>query len=475
MDTGPTGTTGSRVERGLTLRGEIRKLASLALPVALTQVGYMLFGVVDLMMVGRVGTAEIAACQLGNTWVAGTLLLGVGLVYGMGPIVSQAHGSGDSARVGRTLHRGILLALMASVPVSLLFLVTEEVLVLTGQDPQLAALAERYAVVQIPSVPCFLVFTALREYLQGREIVKPALVIVLVANALNAFANWAFVFGNAGAPELGLVGSGIATSLTRGSMVVALWAWIVVAGLQRDAWVPWTRASFRLGGLSECLSHGVPVAIQMGLEVWAFQIATLIAGWLGTTQLAAHGIVLNMASTSFMIPLGISFGATTRVGNLIGAGDHQGAQRAAWVALAMGAAAMAIPAVLFLVFREELPRVYTPEAPVLAAAAAILPIAAAFQVFDGTQVVGCGVLRGMGRTRPAVVFNLIGYYALALPLAWWLALERGTGLPGVWWGLSLGLACVAFLLVYWIRAFGPAHEARVGATRLQRDTPGTGV
>ena len=138
-----TESTTPRVDRDLTLRGEIRKLASLALPVALTQLGYMLFGVVDLMMVGRVGTAEIAACQLGNTWIFGTLLFGIGVVYGMGPIVSQAHGAGDGDRAGRTLQRGIVLALLASVPVSILFLLTQEALVLAGQDPELAALAER--------------------------------------------------------------------------------------------------------------------------------------------------------------------------------------------------------------------------------------------------------------------------------------------------------------------------------------------
>jgi MATE family multidrug resistance protein len=141
----------------------------------------------------------------------------------------------------------------------------------------------------------------------------------------------------------------------------------------------------------------------------------------------------------------------------------------------MGAAAMAVPALLFLLLREELPRLYTDEANVVAAAAVILPVAAAFQVFDGTQVVGCGVLRGMGRTRPAVVFNLIGYYLLAIPLAWWLAFRAEVGLSGIWWGLSLGLASVALLLVLWIRAFGPAHRSGGYVRELQGDTPEVGA
>jgi MATE family multidrug resistance protein len=164
-----------------------------------------------------------------------------------------------------------------------------------------------------------------------------------------------------------------------------------------------------------------------------------------------------MAALAFMIPLGISLAAVTRVGNLLGARRSEDAQRAAWVALALGAGVMSASAVLFVVFRRELPRLYTPDAGVVALCASILPIAAAFQIFDGTQVVGCGVLRGMGRTRPAAVFNLISYWLVGIPLGAWLALPMGWGLAGVWWGLCIGLASVAALLVAFIRWRGPAR------------------
>ncbi len=448
------------------LRGELARLASLALPVVITQVGFMLFGVVDLMMVGHLGEAAIAATSLGNTWTTGTLLVGIGIVYGMDPIITRAHGAGDGARAGLALQRGVILALLVSVPVSLSWSATEGALILLGQDPELAALAQRYVSVQIPSAPCFLVFTALRQYLQGRAITLPALVVVSAANGINAFANWVIVYGNLGAPALGVVGSGIATSITRGSMLFALAAWIAFGRLSAGAWVPWSRASFARAGLLECLGHGLPVALMMGLEVWAFQIATIMSGWLGATELAAHGVALNLASLAFMVPLGISFGATTRVGNLLGAGDPGGAQRAAWAAFALGAGAMALFALAFVALRDVLPTCYTSEPGVLAAAAAILPIAGAFQVFDGVQVVGCGILRGMGRTRPVALFNLIGYYALALPMGWWLAFRTDAGLAGIWWGLALGLAFVALVLVAWIRVRGPASETPLDATRF---------
>jgi MATE family multidrug resistance protein len=190
-------------------------------------------------------------------------------------------------------------------------------------------------------------------------------------------------------------------------------------------------------------------------------VATLMAGLLGELGLAAHTVVLNLASLSFMVPLGLSIATVTRVGNLIGAGNPQAAQRAAWVALGLGALTMSAFSLSFVLGRHWLPTWYTAQPDVIALAAVTLPIAAAFQLFDGVQVVGGGVLRGMGRTRPAAVFNLVGYYALAMPFGWWLAFERGLGLPGVWWGLASGLASVAVLLVLWISRRGPSTASRV--------------
>jgi MATE family multidrug resistance protein len=212
----------------------------------------------------------------------------------------------------------------------------------------------------------------------------------------------------------------------------------------------------------------------MGLEVWAFEIATLFSGRLGTVELGAHVVVLTLASLTFMVPLGISMGAVTRVGNLIGEGRRDLAQVASWMALVLGASAMAVAAVLFVLLRGVLPRVYTEDSAVIAAAASILPVAAAFQIFDGTQVVGTGILRAMGRTRPAAAFNLVGYYGLALPLAYWLAFRGGFGLPGIWWGLVLGLAAIAVMLVIWVWRRGPAHVAstvRLDAPREQPANP----
>jgi len=437
------------------LRAEVRKMLALGLPVAGTQVSTMLIGVVDAILVGHVGVEAMAAAALANVWIWATFMFAQGVLMGLDPIVAQAHGAGDGERAGRALHSGVAMALLLSVALSLLWLATERVLVVSGQDPELARRAHVYTIVQIPSIPFFLVYTAVRQYLQGREYVRPALFVILGANVLNVLFGWSLIFGHLGLPGLGLVGAGISACLTRVASGVGLVALVGWLGLQRGAWVPVGRDSLRSSGLRELAAFGLPVAVQVSLESWAFSGAALLVGHLGATALAAHTIALNLASLSFMMPLGISQGAATRVGNLLGARQPAAAQRAAWVSLALGAGVMGLAALAFVALREWLPRLFTPDLAVISACAAILPIAAAFQVFDGTQVVGCGILRGMGRVRPAAAFNLIGYWLIGLPLGGWLALRGGYGLAGLWWGLALGLALVATSLVVFVALRGP--------------------
>ena len=240
-------------------------------------------------------------------------------------------------------------------------------------------------------------------------------------------------------------------------MLFGLLAVIRKYRLQRGATTVVDLTRLRLKGLSEIFRLGLPVALMLALEYWAFAISTLWAGWLGEAELAAHSIALNLASITYMVPLGIGLGASARVGNLIGAGEPRGAQRAAWVAFGLGGGVMACFALLFIAGRSVIPLWFTGDATVVALASTLLPIVAAFELFDGLQVVGSGILRGMGRTRPAALFNLVGYYALGLPLAAWLGRPQRLGLVGIWWGLALGLAVVAGLSVAWVALRGPAR------------------
>jgi len=443
------------------VRAEIRRITELALPVMAAQVGSMAMGTVDILMVGRVGVEALAAASVANAWIFATLLMGQGLMHGMDPLVSQAHGAGRGDHAALALQRSLLIVVVASFPLGVLWTNTANVLLWTGQDPVIAALAHEYTIVQIPTAWGFLVFVALRQYLLGREIMRPAMWVVGIANLVNFALNWVLIFGGLGIPALGLYGAGIATSITRVFLALGLWLWILRFRLHEGAWVPWSRAVFDRRELVFLLRLGVPVALQMSLEIWAFSAATLLAGRLGAVAVAAHAVALNLAALSFMLPLGISQGAVTRVGNLIGAGELERAQTAGWVSMALGAGVMSFSAVGFVLARTALPALYTSDGAVIAVCATILPIAGAFQIFDGTQVVGCGVLRGMGRTAPAAVFNFLAYWVLGLPVGAWLAFEGPRlGLAGIWWGLCMGLGVIAGLLIVWIAYRGPARAAR---------------
>ncbi len=439
-------------------RGELGKVTALAVPVVIAQVGGMLLGTVDTMMVGRIGEQALAAAAIGNAWFYAILLMGQGVIHGIDPIVTQAHGARDGRATALALQRGLVIALLLSVPLVAVLCLTEDVLLLAGQDPELAAAAHRYVVVQTPSLPLYLAFVALRQYLQGRELMRPGMWVMAIANVFNVGFNWILIFGGLGIPALGLLGAGIATSLTRAVMLLLLIGLVLQLRLHSGAWMPWSRRALAPTALMSVWRTGWPVAVQMSLEIWAFSLGTLVAGTIGATAVAAHAIVLNLASLSFMMALGISQGVVTRVGNLIGAGQPERAQRAAWAGIGLGASVMTIAGVLFFVLRHWLPRLYTPEEGIVAVCSSILPIAAAFQIFDGTQAVGCGVMRGMGRTLPAAAFNLLGYWVVGLPVGAWLALQAGWGLAGIWWGFVLGLAVVAVSLVLWIAWRGPAHS-----------------
>jgi len=444
---------------------EFNTLARLAAPVAIAQLGSMLMGTVDILMLGRVGKDALAAAGIGNAFLYAVLLMGQGVIHGIDPLVSQAHGAGDGKSAALAMQRGVVVALIMSAPLAVLLGFTEEILILAGQQPDLAAAAGSYLAVQIPSLPFFLVFLALRQYLQGRELMRPGMWVMGIANVLNVGFNTVLIFGGLGIPALGLLGAGMATCLSRMVTLLLLVGWVWHFRLHEGAWVPWSRKALTPLALFSIWKTGWPVAMQMSLEVWAFSVGTLIAGTINATALAAHTIVMNLASLSFMMALGVSQGVVTRVGNLIGAGEPARAQRAAWVGVSLGAGVMSLAGAAFFLLRDWLPTLYTSEMTLVAACSSILPIAAAFQIFDGTQAIGCGVLRGMGRTLPAAGFNLLGYWVFGLPVGWWLVKHGGFGLAGIWWGYVLGLVVVALSLVGWIAIRGPAHAGALPRVR----------
>jgi MATE family multidrug resistance protein len=447
-------------------RRELGALWRLAWPLVVTQVAFMMLGVVDALLLGRLSVAALDAVALANMWGWATLSLGMGAVMGMDPLVSQAFGDGDDEAAALALQRGLVVAGLVSFPVALGWACTGPALLALGQDPEIARLAQSYNVLRAPSVPFLLAFTALRSWLAGRNLVAPAMWVAGAVNVVNAFFGWALIFGKVGFPRLELVGAALVASLVAAAQPLALVGVVRLGGLHRGAWRAWDRRSIERSGLVQILRLGFPIGLQLSFEGSAWSLAAMMAGWLGVAALAGHTIVLNMIALWFQVPLGIALAAGVRVGNLLGAADLAGARLAGSVALSLGAGVMLIAAAAFVLFRTELPLLFTSDTEVVALAALILPIAGAFQIFDGTQVVAGGILRGAGRTHAPALANLLGYYTLALPLGVWLGSPGQLGLAGIWWALLVGLVIVSGLMLFWLRRSSrlPLAELRVAAT-----------
>lgn len=426
------------------LRAEIEAVVRLATPVVLVQLGMMLLGIVDTMMLGRLSGEALAAGSLGNTVTFAVGIGGMGLLMALDPLVAQAYGAQDHARVATHFERGTVLALALTVPMSLVMWYAEPALILARQKPELAADASIYLRYLVPGNAAFLLFVVFRQTIQAMSVVWPAVLAMAVANVFNVVANYALVFGHFGFPALGLVGSAIATTVSR---------WVMCLGVLVASWrilSPYWRG-VRFSALdprryTEMLGLGLPIALHISLEMWIFAAVGLMMGSLGAIELAGHQIALNLASLSFMVPLGISAAAATRVGNAIGRRDQVGAQRSATVCLTLGAAVMGGFGLLFYLLPWPLARAFTPEADVLAVAVILLPIAAIFQVADGVQVVASGILRGTADTRIPAVIALVGFWIIGLPLGMLLGFRLAWGPPGLWWGLTAGLSSVALLL-----------------------------
>jgi MATE family multidrug resistance protein len=439
-------------QRPSDLGEELRALLAIAIPVVLSELGWMTMTIVDLIMVGRLGPDAIGAVGLGNAIYYAPSLFGIGVLLGLDTLVSQSWGAGRFDDCHRSLAQGMYVALAFTPLLMLSMLVAARLFTGHGVDPTVAGLSRSYVDLLNWGTLPLLVYGGFRRYLQGVGRVRPVSFALISANLVNLAGNWIFIYGHFGMPALGVRGSAISTVFARIYMAAVLVyaAWLHESerghALFRHWPAPdWTR-------LRALLRLGLPAASQVVLEVAAFGAATVMASHLTPIALATHEIVLSCAAYTYMVPLGISAAAAVAVGHAIGSGNRARARRAGLLAIALGAGFMALMAILFLLIPRPIIHIWTRDPQVVALGAHILAIVAGFQIFDGIQTVSTGALRGLGETRFPMLMNFMGYWVLGLPLGALLCFEWKWGLAGLWSGLTLSLIVIAvWLLLRWLR------------------------
>ena len=454
--------------RARTVRSELRVQLKLALPIVAVQLGMMLMGVVDTIMVGHYGSAgastrALAAVSQGNLLFWGGMTFAIGIMMGLDPVLSQALGAGDRRGFARGVQRGFVLVPLLTLVAGLPLVFSPQILALLEQPQEVREIAVQYALLCLPGLPFVLAYSVLRQSLQALERLAPILWTVLIANLLNVFLDWVLIHGKFGMPALGAAGSAVASTACRVWMFGALLAlvWDGLLPLVR----PLERASLALAPLGRLLRLGSSIGAQNLLEFGSFALVAFAMGWIGTNEQAGHMAAMNLAAVTFMVPLGVGAAASVRVGKAIGRGDAAGARLAARTALLLGVGFMCTSAFAFSAFPGFFAGLYTEEVEVVAIATVLLPLAGAFQLFDGTQVVALGVLRGAGDTTVPAYVNFLGYWVIGLPVSYVLAFELGVGYTGLWWGLVVGLVVVAAILLVRIKVRFASLQARVSLDR----------
>ncbi|MBC7951529.1 MAG: MATE family efflux transporter [Rhodospirillaceae bacterium] len=435
-------------------RREAQATLSLGWPIILTNLAQIAIGTTDTLMMGWLGPTELAAGSLGANLFFAVLILGMGLAMATSPLLAHSLGRARHSvrECRRIVRQGLWLCLAFALPCWAVLWHADALLRALGQDPELARVAGAYVRMLQWSLLPALWMIVLRSFIAALERPRAGMVVTWAAVCLHVGSNWVLMFGHLGAPRLGVVGAGISSTLSFSFMALALMGFILWDRRFRRFHVlgHWWRADWPK--FKELLRIGTPMALAMGFEITGFNAAAFLMGLISADSLAAHAIALQVASITFMVPLGMAQAATVRVGLAAGARDAEGVRRAGWVALALGVGFMAAMAALLLLAPQAIVHLFLdPARPensgAITLAISFLAIAGMFQMVDGAQVVGAGALRGLKDTTMPMLFAGFGYWLIAIPLGTALAFWGGMGGRGIWIGLAIGLGVVASLMV----------------------------
>src|SRR5437588_4874804 len=410
--------------------------------------------VVDMAVIGRLGGRELAAAGLANAIFFGVSVFGLGLMLGLDPLISQAVGAGDEISARRILWQGVWLGLITSALLIGILLGGPLLLKAIRVKPELVAPARTFLLIRLIGLPPWLLFFVIRAYLQAHHVTRPMVVSMVLGNLLNFAGDLFLVFF----VKLGVAGPAISTVICQ---------WLAMAILAAAVMRIDVRASRKWNSddIRRAIRVGLPTALQVTAEVGIFALVALLAGRMGTVDLAAHQLVITLASFTFTVALGVATAGSVRVGLAVGARDRVAARRAGHAAFVGAVIVMSVSALLFMSIPRLLARMLTNQTAIIEATLPLFFVAALFQLSDGLQAAGIGALRGAADTKFAFISNLIGYWIIGLPLSLLLGSHWNMGVVGLWWGFVAGLTCVAILVFLRFQALSakeivPVHSER---------------
>lgn len=429
-------------------RTHLKETIQLALPVIIGQLGIILMGVVDNAMVGRIGYNPLAASALANGIFFLIFVVGMGVTYAVSPLVANALGKGNPELCGNILKQALVVNLVIGILLGIVTYFSAELFPFMNQKEKVVEYAIPYLRILAFSIPMMMVFLTYKHFLEGLSIMRPAMVIVLLANIVNVFGNYCLIYGNLGFPRLELNGAGVSTLTSRLFMMVLL-----IHFLNRNKRVTKYKPALRYYKIDwnvtkEILALGLPSGVQYFFEVGAFFFTAIMIGWFGAQQLAAHQIALSIASITYMVVVGISAASAIRVAKFVGEENLFETKKAGLSALLLASGFMSLCGILFFFTNELLPELYINNLDVKIIAASLILIAAFFQIFDGIQCVGLGILRGISDVKFPTAITFIAYWIVGLPFGALLAFYFSLNVQGIWIGLSVGLATSATLLSF---------------------------
>jgi len=423
------------------------KILALSYPIVIGQLGIVLMGVADVVMVGKLEPINLAAVSLANSVYFLLAIIGIGTLTAISPLVAKAKAEAQDNTCAFLYRDGILASVLLALFLMLGIWFLTINLEWFKQTEEVTNLTKNYLhLLNVGTLP-MLFFLALKQFSDGLSITKPAAIITILAVALNVFINWLLIYGNWGMPTMGLLGTGVATTVSRFAMAIAMF-WYVHNNSRYKHEIKIKDKKVQDAGLKQIFSIGLPSGFQYFFEVGAFAFAAIMIGWIGPTELAAHQVAINIASVTYMIATGLSAAGSIAVGDALGRKNRNDIRKSGYAAMILAAVFMGFCAILFSLFNQQIVGFYIQDQAVAQMAQYLIIIAAFFQLSDGIQCVGLGILRGIGDTKVPTLIAIVAYWLIGIPMGYYLGFKTNLSLNGVWIALSFGLTFSALFLSF---------------------------